>query len=205
MTDVDRRLHTGAAQALGRPLGPDEAALLYKYMNLLIKWQKSQRLVGSADPEWIVDNVIVDSLLFARALPTGVSTLCDVGSGAGIPGIPLKSVMPTVDVTLVEARARRASFLAAAIRELPLPRCRLINRRIEDVTADLAGRFDAVVMRCAGDPKDLVTPIAPLLAPGGVIVASGPPTASASRLDIGEWLEVGGPRGPRLFWIYRTT
>ena len=203
MTDIERRLRTGAAQALGRPLGTNEVSLLLKYLDLLLKWHKTQRLIGSSDPEWVIDNVIVDSLLFARALPPGLSTLCDIGSGAGVPGIPLKSVMPTVDVTLVEARARRASFLATAIRELPLARCRLINRRIEDVSADLAGRFDAVVMRCAGNPKDLVTPVVPLLAPGGAIVASGPPTASP--LDIGEWLEVAGPRGVRRFWIYRIT
>lgn len=203
MTDVAGRLRASAAQALGRPLGADEAALLIKYLNLLVKWQKSQRLIGSSDPRWIVDNVIVDSLLFARALPQGISTLCDVGSGAGIPGIPLKSVMPAVDVTLIESRERRASFLAAAIRELPLARCRLINRRIEDVSQDLSGRFDAVVMRCAGDPQGLVTAVASLLAPGGAIVASGPP--SASRLSVGQWLEVDGPRGPRRFWIYRTT
>ena len=203
MTDVASRLRTGAAHALGRPLGADEAALLNKYLKLLIKWQKTQRLVGSSDPQWIVDNVIVDSLLFARALPQGISTLCDVGSGAGIPGIPLKSVMPALDVTLVEARERRASFLATAIRELPLPRCRLINRRLEDVLDDLAGRFDAIVMRCAGDPVGLVAPVASLLAPGGVIVASGPPTAWP--LSVGRWLEVDGPRGSRRFWIYRAT
>jgi 16S rRNA (guanine527-N7)-methyltransferase len=202
VTDVDSRLRSGAAQALGRPLGAAEAALLHKYLELLIKWQRSQRLVGSSEPEWIVDNVIVDSLLFARVLPQGISTLCDVGSGAGIPGIPLKSVMPTVDVTLVEARERRASFLAAVIRELPLARCRLINSRIEEVAQELVGKFDAVVMRCAGDPEELVTLVAPLLAPGGAIVASGPPTAL--RLSVGEWLEVDGPRGPRRFWIYRT-
>lgn len=203
MTDVASRLRTGAAHALGRPLGADEATLLHKYLELLVKWQKTQRLVGSSDPQWIVDNVIVDSLLFARALPQGISTLCDVGSGAGIPGIPLKSVMPAIDVTLVEARERRASFLAAAIRELPLTRCRLINRRIEDVSDCLAGRFDAIVMRCAGDPEGLVTLVAPLLAPGGVVVGSGPPTASLLR--VGQWLEVDGPRGPRRFWIYRAT
>ncbi|MFY9586702.1 MAG: 16S rRNA (guanine(527)-N(7))-methyltransferase RsmG [Actinomycetota bacterium] len=203
MTDVANRLRTGAARALGRPLSETESDLLYKYLELLMKWQKTQRLVGSSDPDWIVDNAIVDSLLFARALPPGISTMCDVGSGAGIPGIPLKAVMPTVDVTLVESRERRASFLASAIRELPLTRCRLINRRIEDVSDELAGRFDAIVMRCAGRPEGLVECTSRLLSPGGVLIASGPPVAGP--LTRGEWLEVDGPRGPRRFWIYRTT
>jgi 16S rRNA (guanine527-N7)-methyltransferase len=170
-------------------------------MKLLIKWQKTQRLVGSSDPDWIIDNVIVHSLLFTRALPTNVSTLCDVGSGAGVPGIPLKAVLPEVAVTLIEARARRASFLSAAIRELPLEGCRLINQRVEDVGEENAGRFDAVVMRCAGNPTELTASTSRLLRPGGIIVASGPPTASA--LSAGEWLVIDGPHGPRRFWIYR--
>jgi 16S rRNA (guanine527-N7)-methyltransferase len=203
VTDARRRLRAGAARALGRPLTDAQAELLYKYLNILTKWQKTQRLVGSSDPGWIVDNVIVDSLLFARALPPTISTLCDVGSGAGIPGIPLKVVMPQVDVTLVEARARRASFLASVVRELQLSGCRILNRRIDAATDELAGRFDAVVMRCAGSPADLVDPLSRLLAPGGVIVASGPP--AAFPLSVGEWIEVDGPRGSRRFWIYRTT
>ena len=201
MTNIAARLRTDAALALGRPLSNDEAALLLKYIKLLIKWQKPQRLIGSADPVWIVDHVIVDSLLFTQAIPPGISTLCDVGSGAGIPGIPLKAVMPHVDVTLVEARERRASFLAAAIRELPLARCRVICRRLEDMSSGSIGRFDAIVMRCAGNPSELLAPIRVLLAPGGLIVASGPP--AASPLPAGEWLEVSGPKGPRRFWIYR--
>jgi 16S rRNA (guanine527-N7)-methyltransferase len=201
VTDVANRLRTGAAHALGRSLSEDENVMLYKYLEILIKWQKTQRLVGSSDPGWIVDNVIVDSLLFARALPPGISTICDVGSGAGIPGIPLKVVMPTVDVTLVEARERRASFLASVIRELPLTRCRLINRRVEDASDELAGKFEAIVMRCAGSRADLVGSTSRLLAPGGVLVASGPPVAGP--LTRGEWLDVDGPRGSRRFWIYR--
>jgi 16S rRNA (guanine527-N7)-methyltransferase len=165
-----------------------------------MKWSSAQRLIGSTDPTWIVDNVIIDSLLFSRALPSRITSLCDVGSGAGIPGIPLKVVMPEVDVTLVEARSRRASFLASVIRELKLTKCRVVNRRVEDALAELAGQFDAVVMRCAGSPVELVSTISALLRPGGIMVASGPPTASA--LTVGEWLEVDGPRGARRFWRY---
>jgi 16S rRNA (guanine527-N7)-methyltransferase len=159
-------------------------------------------LIGSADPLWIIDNVIIDSLLFSRALPPHFASLCDVGSGAGIPGIPLKVVMPWVDVTLVESRARRASFLAAAIRELKLSECHVVNQRLEDAYDELRGRFDAVVMRCAGNPVELVASISSLLRPGGIMVASGPPTPSDVR--VGEWLEVAGPRGVRRFWRYRS-
>jgi 16S rRNA (guanine527-N7)-methyltransferase len=157
-------------------------------------------LVGSTEPTWIVDNVIVDSLLFRRAIPAAISTLCDVGSGAGIPGIPLSVVMPNVDVTLIEARQKRASFLSAAIREIPLRNCRVLNHRLEEVRHALERRFDAVVMRCAGNPASLVAELRSVIAPGGVVVAAGPPTRE--ELSFGSWLEIEGPRGPRRFWVY---
>jgi 16S rRNA (guanine527-N7)-methyltransferase len=203
VTDVVGYLQRTASSALGRPLTIDERDRLYKYLNLLAKWQKSQRLIGSADPTWIVDNVIVDSLLFRRAIPSGIAKLCDVGSGAGIPGIPLSIVMPDVDVTLIEARQKRGSFLSAAIRELALPNCRVLNERLENVRQELTGLFDAVVMRCAGDPAELIPQLSALLAPGGVVIASGPP--KRDQVSGGSWLEVEGPRGVRRFWVNHTT
>jgi 16S rRNA (guanine527-N7)-methyltransferase len=203
VTGVLEYLESKTQRVIGRPLMQAESANLYKYLNLLIKWQKSQRLIGSDKPMWIVDNVIVDSLLFRRALPMDIARLADVGSGAGIPGIPLAVVMADVAVTLIEARQKRASFLAAAIRELSLRNCRLLNDRVEDVREDIGARFDAVVMRCAGDPIELLPHLRALVVPGGVLVASGPP--QRTKVQAGDWLEVEGPDGARRFWIYHVT
>lgn len=202
MTDVVGYLENKTRRVMGQALTTAERANLYKYLNLLIKWQKSQRLIGSDKPMWIVDNVIVDSLLFRRALPTDIASLADVGSGAGIPGIPLAVVLPDVKVTLIEARQKRASFLAAAIRELSLRNCTLLNHRLEDIR-EHAGRFDAVVMRCAGSPTALLPHLSAIVSPRGVVVASGPPKRIA--VPVGDWLEVEGPDGTRRFWIYHVT
>jgi 16S rRNA (guanine527-N7)-methyltransferase len=203
VTDIAAILRNGAALALDHALSERQVDSLVMYLNLLIKWQRSQRLIGSSDPGWIVENLIIDSLLFRRVLPDVVATLCDVGSGAGIPGIPLRIVMPNTDVTLIEARARRVSFLSTAVRELSLARCRIIGRRLEDVADQLTGTFDAVVMRCAGNPSSLLELIRRLLTPTGVIVATGPPEAHS--VSAGEWAEVDGPRGRRRFWLYRAS
>lgn len=201
MSDLVRLLERKSGDALGRPVTDAERDSLHKYLNLLIKWQRSQRLVGSDEPSWIVDNVIVDSLLFSRAVPAGVRSVADVGSGAGIPGIPLAIVLPQVEVTLIEARQKRASFLAAAIRELTLRNCRLVNHRLEDVGhQQLGARVDAAVMRCAGSPTALVPQVLQILAPGGVVVASGPPKRTV--IGLGSWLEIEGPDRTRLFWVY---
>jgi 16S rRNA (guanine527-N7)-methyltransferase len=194
-------LRAGAAAILGRPLTDREANLFTNYLELLIKWQKSQRLVGSSDPDWIVERIFLDSLLFTRLLPLGVHTILDVGSGAGVPGVPLKIVMPETEITLLEARAKRASFLSAVVRELGLGGCEVLNARLEAIQHERAGRYDALVMRCAGDPAALRDAALPLLRRGGVIIASGPPRPKPTA--VGDWLEIEGPRGRRMFWVHR--
>ena len=169
---------------------------------MLLKWQKSQRLVGSSDPAWITQHILLDSLLFFPLLPHEARRVLDVGSGAGVPGIPLKIVRYETAFTLLEARAKRASFLTAVVRELNLSSCKVLNARLDAMARDAEGGYDAVVMRCAGDPTSLYTEVLPLLRAGGVIVATGPPRPA--RTDVGTWRQVRGP-GPnrvRHFWIY---
>src|SRR5438105_15637599 len=89
-------------------------------MELLLTWQRIYRLVSSSDRRWIIDELILDSLLFVRFLPARARSVLDLGSGAGIPGIPLGIVRPMVRFTLLEARRRRASILSDAILDLEL-------------------------------------------------------------------------------------
>ena len=203
MSGAEERLARGAADILGRALTQPERQQLIKYLELLTKWQKTQRLIGSSDRSWIVDNVILDSLLFSRVLPEGARRVVDVGSGAGLPGIPLKIVRSALTVTLVEARQKRASFLSTAVRELALADCRVINARLETLGEEFRGRFDAAVARCAGDPQRMAAELQPILSAGGIIVASGPP--EPRPLQIGEWTEVHWSGRRRLFWIHHVS
>jgi len=102
-------LSRGARAILDRPLSERETSLFNNYMILLNKWQRTQRLAGSAEPGWVVENLLLDSLLFLHVLPPSLTSLLDLGSGAGIPGIPIKIVAPDVKLVLVESRRRRAS------------------------------------------------------------------------------------------------
>ena len=196
-------LVAGAQSILGRPLGASELESFGKYLSLLQKWQRVQRLVGSSDPEWIVENLFLDSLLFLRVIPRDLVALADVGSGAGFPGLPLKIVRPDLDITLIESRQRRASFLAATMRELGLAGVRVVSTRVEAVPDALLGAFGAVVMRCAGDVKMLLPSVSKLVSPGGMVVCSGPP--ARTPLEGGEWVEVQGfrPGRTRLFAVFR--
>lgn len=183
-------LAAGARRILGRALTGSEAGLFDKYLKLIAKWQKAQRLVGSVEPLWVVENLFLDSLLFLRVIPPGVRNLLDVGSGAGLPGIPIKIVRPELALVLLESRRRRASFLRAAVRELGLEDARVVHARLETAGAELAGPFDALVMRCAGPAEEMLDRALPLLAPGGVAVVSGPPGPGGG--GPGSWVEVPG-------------
>ena len=201
---LETLLTQGSNRILGRSVSGHEISAFVQYLGLLTKWQRVQRLVGSVDPKWLIENVILDSLLFLRALPAGVKSIADLGSGAGLPGIPIKIVNPEIKVTLIESRERRASFLSAAVRELGLLDCRVVVGRAESVEQTDRG-YDAVVMRCAGDLVELIPVAAALTRPGGVVIASGPPAArgSGSGGVQFEWVEVDGVTGARLFAVYR--
>jgi 16S rRNA (guanine527-N7)-methyltransferase len=169
----------------------------------LVKWQKVHRIVGSADPMWIVEHLFLDSLLFLTLLPPSLRTLVDLGSGAGLPGLPIKIVSRELEITLVESRRRRAAFLSSAVRELKLERAHVVEGRIENLLGELEGRFEGVVMRCAGDVSELIPLAARLVESHGVVVAAGPPRPTP--LALGEWVTVPGvkPGTTRRFAIYR--
>jgi 16S rRNA (guanine527-N7)-methyltransferase len=196
-------LREGARAILGRALTSAEVVKFLKYLDLLVKWQKVQRLVGSSEPGWIVDNLLLDSLLFLHVLPAPLGRLMDLGAGAGLPGIPLGIVLSATAVTLVEAKQKRASFLSAAVRDLGLGTARVINARAEDLPPELDGSFDAVVLRCAGPLADLMPVARRFMAPGGTVVAAGPP--KPEPLSEGTWTNVPGrgPRGTRLFAVIK--
>jgi 16S rRNA (guanine527-N7)-methyltransferase len=160
---------------LGRPLTDREGEQLVKYLKLLVKWQKTHRLLGSVDPAWVVENVFLDSLCFLGALPHGIASIADVGSGAGVPGIPMAIVRPDISFSLIEARERRASFLSTVVRELALAHVEVVPARVETLEHRCVGGFDAVVMRCAGEISAVLGSALRLVRGGGVVIVSAPP------------------------------
>jgi 16S rRNA (guanine527-N7)-methyltransferase len=185
-------LSRGAQALLERRLTAKEQENFAKYLTLLLKWQKSHRLVGSDDPMWIVEHLFLDSLLFLKLLPASCRRLADVGSGAGLPGLPIKIVRNDLEVLLIESRRRRAMFLNNAVRDLKLEGIQVLEGRIENLPSELNGSFDAAVMRCAGNIEEMIPAAAVLVADSGVVVASGPP--EPRPLSVGEWVTVPGVR-----------
>ena len=175
MTALPRWFPAARLPGIDRALTDEEGGLFGKYLDLLIKWQMVHRLVGSTEPAWVAENVFLDSLCFLPALSPEVQRIADLGSGAGIPGIPIAIVRRDLRLTLIEARQRRASFLSTVVRELGLENVTVVPGRAEELGPSMHEAFDAVVMRCAG-PADAILDIAfDLVRAAGVIVASAGP------------------------------
>jgi 16S rRNA (guanine527-N7)-methyltransferase len=120
---------------------------------------------GDAGSMW--DRHVVDSLRGAVCLAPDALTIADIGSGAGLPGIPLALARPDCMFTLVEPRARRAAFLELVAAELGLP-----NVEVSATSADRVERtgFDVCLARAVADPARSWALASRLLAPDGVLI-----------------------------------
>jgi 16S rRNA (guanine527-N7)-methyltransferase len=149
-------------------------------------------MIGSIDPDWIVEHLLLDSLLFLRVLPVNARSLLDFGAGAGVPGIPIRIVKPELELTLLEGQRRRASFLSTVVREVGLSRTRVVHARAEQTLDELRGSFDAVVMRCAGSLDETLPLALQFVRTTGIVIASGPPAHHSHPGT--KWVTVSGVR-----------
>ncbi len=162
----------------GRPASGEERARFARYLDLLLQWNRVHRMTALDSPREIARNLFQDSLLLLPLLPAGLVKMVDIGAGAGIPGVPLRIVERRIALTLVEAKRKRVSFLAALKRELRLEDMVILEGRAETVITqqrDLIEQFDVAVSRGVGPIRELLPLVAKYLRPGGVFIAPGPP------------------------------
>lgn len=140
---------------------------LSKYFALLSRWNKSIRLVSSAESEEEFRTKHVRDALELSPFLSGIRTLIDIGTGAGLPGILIKILRPEIEVTLLDSIRKKISFCDEAIRTLGLVGIRAVTGRAEDDnTMKSLGKFDAIVSRATwGLNKYLIISI-PYLAEG---------------------------------------
>lgn len=140
-------LKTGATE-LGIAVGDNQAALFLKYLSELKEWNKKINLTAITDERDIVTRHFLDSLTPASFL-ANQKTLLDIGSGAGFPGIPLKIVLPHLEVTLMDSVNKKVVFMKHIIRSLGLEQIDAIHARGEDsaVIKKFGSSFDVVISR----------------------------------------------------------
>jgi 16S rRNA (guanine527-N7)-methyltransferase len=150
---------------------PDTAAERFAaYVALLHKWNQIYNLTAVRDAARMVTHHLMDSLAILPQLPNvPVLKLLDVGTGAGVPGIPLAIARPAWRVTLLDSNHKKGAFLRQAAAELQLGNVDVVTERIERHASDEA--YDAIVSRAFSDLASFARAATPLLAPAGRLYA----------------------------------
>lgn len=156
------RLQEGAA-ALGEPRDAAILGRLIDYLDLLQKWNRTYNLTAITEPDRMLTHHLLDSLAVAPFV--GPEPVLDVGSGGGLPGIPLALVRPGLAVTLLDSSHKKCAFMQQAVIELGLAkRVTVVQARVE---AWRHAPFAQIISRAYGDLDQFVRQTRHLLAPGG--------------------------------------
>ena len=162
--------------ALDRGLGelalvlpPDAPGKLMAYLALLAKWNKTYNLTAIRDPLQAVSHHLLDSLAVLRELSGCAGTLADVGSGGGLPGIPIAIAEPARQVTLNDASEKKGAFLRQAVIELGLRNATVHVGRAQDWRPAMG--FAVVISRGFASLVDFLASCRHLAIPSGVLAA----------------------------------
>ncbi|HUD74925.1 MAG TPA: 16S rRNA (guanine(527)-N(7))-methyltransferase RsmG [Terracidiphilus sp.] len=156
------RLNSILAKAGLAPLDAVLSQCFEDYLVLLLRWNSRVNLTAIRDEEGILSRHFVESIACARALPAGIGTLLDFGSGAGFPGIPIALCRPEIAVTLAESQGKKAAFLSEAVRVLGVS-TKVYSGRGEALHAV----FDCVTLRAVDKMELAVEAASKLVRTGG--------------------------------------
>ena len=154
--------------ALGLELHAAQQQTLLDYVELIAKWNKVYNLTAVRDPAAMITQHILDSLAVMPHLKD-CNRLIDVGTGAGLPGIPLAIAQPTLKVCLLDSIHKKTTFLRQAVLELGLTNVEIVCERVEHYQPEQG--FEVVISRAFSDLSEFARLTAHLLAKGGKLCA----------------------------------
>ena len=172
----------GALQALAAewhtPLDEASASALLRFAELLIAWNARINLTGARTVGELIAAHLPDAFALARTLDAPV-TVVDVGSGGGLPALPLAILRPSLRLTLAEPLAKKVAFLRTAVRELGLSSVSVLPTRAEELPA---GAYDVAMSRATFPPAEWLVVARRLVRPGGrILVLTVPATDIPGR------------------------
>ena len=173
MTAFEEILAARAAEA-GIPLTAEQIGQFSVYHEMLLDWNTRMNLTALTAPEDVAVKHIIDSLTaYDAALFDGARTLIDVGTGAGLPGIPLAVYAPQLTVTLLDSLNKRVRFLTEVTAAMGLQNVRCIHARAEEAarTAEHRAAYDIVVSRAVARLPVLLEYTLPFVRVGGTLLA----------------------------------
>lgn len=199
--DADRRSLAEGVQSLGLAVPAAARDGMLAFRDLLVRWNRVHNLTAVRDPRQMIARHLLDSLAVAPYL---VGSRClDVGSGAGLPGIPLALAEPERQFTLLDSRAKRTRFLRQAVIELELGNVEVVHSRVEVFHPPTL--YDTVVSRAFARLTEFIRVAGPLCAPSGELLAmkgawdnaEAPALPGPWRIEGAVRLRVPGLRGER--------
>ena len=157
-----------AVKQLNIDLTEEKLEKLNKFYNLLIEWNKKINLTRIEEEEEVYLKHFYDSLTIAKAVDLSeIKTLCDIGTGAGFPGIVLKIFYPNLKITLIDSLKKRVNYLNEIIKDLGIDNIEAIHVRGEDYK----GQYDVVTSRAVANIEKLLGYTMHLVSPTGIFIA----------------------------------
>ena len=171
---------------LGLDVPPEAIDQLLGYMDLLKEWSRTYNLVAPRERDFLLARHVLDSLSIARYLKPG--SLLDVGTGAGLPGLPLAIVKPDMKVTLVDSAGKKIRFIRHVGRTLKLANIEPLHQRIEDLADGRA--FANITSRAFSSLKDFVETVRPCTDPSSQLLAMKGANPEKELEELPEWINV---------------
>jgi 16S rRNA (guanine527-N7)-methyltransferase len=153
-------------EKLGFKLSQEQTKQFQTYHQLLLDWNQRINLVSRQDIDRLVSYHFIDSISAIPEIPLN-SIVCDLGAGAGLPGIPIKIVRDDINIFLVESIQKKANFLSEAVKTLGLKNAVVLNQRAETIQ-DI--KFNVILVRLFGKIHDVLPITSKLLSPNGKII-----------------------------------
>lgn len=172
METENKNLLVAGAKVFGIRLDEKAVEAFDLYLKELLKWNRKINLTAIRTEKGIVLKHFLDSLSVYPYLPK-TCILLDIGSGAGFPGIPLKMIQSSAEITLIDSVRKKVDFQNHIIRRLSLKEIAAIHGRVQDkeIIQSMGGRFDIVISRAFSDLRTLLILSFPFLKKGGIVVA----------------------------------
>jgi 16S rRNA (guanine527-N7)-methyltransferase len=172
MEEKNKDLLIEGAKAFGIHLDERAIESFEIYLKELLKWNQKINLTAIRSEKGIVLKHFLDSLSICPYLPKQ-SSILDIGSGAGFPGIPIKITQPNLGMTLIDSVRKKVDFQRHIIRTLGLKGIEAIHGRVQekDILQCLGGRFDVTLSRAFSDLQNFLTPSFPFLKERGTTLA----------------------------------
>ncbi|MEG2322409.1 MAG: 16S rRNA (guanine(527)-N(7))-methyltransferase RsmG [Bacilli bacterium] len=144
---------------------------LHQYYNLLVEWNKIMNLTAIIDIDDVYLKHFYDSLTITKVIDLNeIKTLCDIGTGAGFPGLVLKIVYPDLKIVLVDSLNKRVNFLKEVIKQLNLKNIEVVNARAEEYAINNREQFDVVTARAVAPLNILLEYCLPLVKINGFFI-----------------------------------